>query len=261
MTVSPRSSSQNSPSESSPASNRLASSGDDGTTPRHVAIIMDGNGRWASQRSRPRADGHRAGTENVRSVISRLVERGVGYATLFAFSTENWSRPGDEISALLGILQEVIRSEAEELHRNGVRILHIGRIDRLPAELSQSIVDAVELTRNNNRLVLTIAFDYGGRADIVSAIKAIVAEGVPPDDIDDALIASHLSTGDTPDPDLVIRTGGEFRISNFLLWQSAYAEFYSTPVQWPDFDGDEVDVALEAYRLRQRRFGGVDPVV
>ncbi|MFP6594915.1 MAG: polyprenyl diphosphate synthase [Dehalococcoidia bacterium] len=261
MTVSPRSSSHNSPSESSPSSDPSVSSGDERTTPRHVAIIMDGNGRWASQRSRPRADGHRAGTENVRSVISRLVERGVGYATLFAFSTENWSRPGDEISALLSILQEVIRSEAEELDRNGVRILHIGRLDRLPAELSQSILDAVELTQNNDRLVLTIAFDYGGRADIVSAIKAIVAEGVPPAEIDDALIASYLSTGDTPDPDLVIRTGGEFRISNFLLWQSAYAEFYSTPVQWPDFDGDEVDVALEAYRLRQRRFGGVHPVV
>jgi undecaprenyl diphosphate synthase len=207
--------------------------------PRHVAIIMDGNGRWASQRSRPRADGHRAGTENVRSVISRLVERGVGYATLFAFSTENWSRPGEEISALLAILQEVISSEAQELHRNGVKILHIGRLDRLPEQLSSSITDAVELTRDNDCLTLTIAFDYGGRADIVSAIK---------------------STGDTPDPDLVIRTGGEFRISNFLLWQSAYAEFYSTPVQWPNFDGDEVDVALEAYRLRQRRFGGVDPV-
>ncbi|MCH8816246.1 MAG: di-trans,poly-cis-decaprenylcistransferase [Chloroflexi bacterium] len=220
---------------------------------------MDGNGRWASQRRRPRADGHRAGTENVRSVISRLVERGVRYATLFAFSTENWSRPGEEISALLAILQEVIRSEAQELHRNGVRILHIGRLDRLPDELSREIVNAVELTRDNDRMTLTIAFDYGGRADIVSAIKSIVADGVPPDDIDDRLIARHLSTGSTPDPDLVIRTGGEFRISNFLLWQSAYAEFYSTPVQWPDFDGDEVDRALDAYRHRQRRFGGVEP--
>jgi undecaprenyl diphosphate synthase len=261
VTVSPRSSSQNSSYERLPASDPLVPLGDDGTTPRHVAIIMDGNGRWASGRSRPRSDGHRAGTENVRSVIFRLVERGVGYATLFAFSTENWSRPGDEISALLAILQEVIRSEAEDLHSNGVRILHIGRLDRLPAELSQAILDAVELTRNNDRLMLTIAFDYGGRADIVSAIKAIVAKGVSPGEIDDALIASYLSTGDTPDPDLIIRTGGEFRISNFLLWQSAYAEFYSTSVQWPDFDGDEVDIALEAYRLRQRRFGGVDPVV
>ena len=261
MTVSPRSSSQNPSYGRVPASDPLVPSSDDGTTPRHVAIIMDGNGRWASRRSRPRTDGHRAGTENVRSVIFRLVERGVGYATLFAFSTENWSRPGDEISALLAILQEVIRSEAEELHSNGVRILHIGRLDRLPVELSQAIVDAVDLTRNNDRLVLTVAFDYGGRADIVSAIKAIVAEGVSPGEIDDALIASYLSTADTPDPDLIIRTGGEFRISNFLLWQSAYSEFYSTPVQWPDFDGDEVDVALEAYRLRQRRFGGVDPVV
>ncbi len=250
MTVSPRSS-----------ANRSSSSADDGAVmPRHVAIIMDGNGRWASQRSRPRADGHRAGTENVRSVISRLVERGVGYATLFAFSTENWSRPGEEISALLAILQEVISSEAQELHRNGVKILHIGRLDRLPEQLSSSITDAVELTRDNECLTLTIAFDYGGRADIVSAIKSIVSGGVSPDDIDDELVARHLATGDTPDPDLVIRTGGEFRISNFLLWQSAYAEFYSTPVQWPNFDGDEVDVALEAYRLRQRRFGGVDPV-
>ena len=250
MTVSPRSSPGRAP---SPSAN------DGAATPRHVAIIMDGNGRWASQRRRPRADGHRAGTENVRSVISRLVERGVLYATLFAFSTENWSRPGEEISALLAILQEVIRSEAQELHRNGVRILHIGRLDRLPDKLSREIVNAVELTRDNDRLTLTIAFDYGGRADIVSAIKSIVADGVPPDDIDDRLIARHLSTGSTPDPDLVIRTGGEFRISNFLLWQSAYAEFYSTPVQWPDFDGDEVDRALDAYRHRQRRFGGVEP--
>ena len=250
MTVSPRSSPGRAP---SPSAN------DGAATPRHVAIIMDGNGRWASQRRRPRADGHRAGTENVRSVISRLVERGVRYATLFAFSTENWSRPGEEISALLAILQEVIRSEAQELHRNGVRILHIGRLDRLPDELSREIVNAVELTRDNDRMTLTIAFDYGGRADIVSAIKSIVADGVPPDDIDDRLIARHLSTGSTPDPDLVIRTGGEFRISNFLLWQSAYAEFYSTPVQWPDFDGDEVDRALDAYRHRQRRFGGVEP--
>ena len=250
MTVSPRSSPGRAP---SPSAN------DGAATPRHVAIIMDGNGRWASQRRRPRADGHRAGTENVRSVISRLVERGVLYATLFAFSTENWSRPGEEISALLAILQEVIRSEARELHRNGVRILHIGRLDRLPDELSREIVNAVELTRDNDRMTLTIAFDYGGRADIVSAIKSIVADGVPPDDIDDRLIARHLSTGSTPDPDLVIRTGGEFRISNFLLWQSAYAEFYSTPVQWPDFDGDEVDRALDAYRHRQRRFGGVEP--
>lgn len=250
MTVSPDSSTGNTPS----------SSGDDSLPPKHVAIIMDGNGRWASKRSRPRTDGHRAGTENVRSVISKLVERGVEYATLFAFSTENWSRPGDEISALLAILQEVIRSEAEELNRNGVRILHIGRLDRLPTELSQEIVDAVELTRRNDRLTLTIAFDYGGRADIVSAVKVIVGQGVSPGDVDDELITRYLATDGTPDPDLVIRTGGEFRISNFLLWQSAYAEFYSTPVQWPDFDGDEVDVALEAYRLRRRRFGGVDPV-
>ena len=250
MTVSPRPSTSNSSSTESR----------DESTPTHVAIIMDGNGRWASERSRPRTDGHRAGTENVRSVISRLVERGVGYATLFAFSTENWSRPGEEISALLAILQEVIRSEAEELNKNGVRILHIGRLDRLPGELSQSIIDAVELTRGNDRLTLTVAFDYGGRADIVSAIKSIVAAGTSPDDIDDEMINRHLATVDTPDPDLVIRTGGEFRISNFLLWQSAYAEFYSTPVQWPDFDGDQVDVALDAYRQRQRRFGGADPV-
>ena len=220
---------------------------------------MDGNGRWASERSRPRTEGHRAGTENVRAVISRLVDRGVKYATLFAFSTENWSRPGEEISALLAILQEVIRSEAKELHRNGVRILHIGRLDRLPDDLAREIADAVELTRDNDRLTLTVAFDYGGRADIIAAIRNIVADGVPPGDIDDRLISRYLTTDGTPDPDLVIRTGGEFRISNFLLWQSAYAEFYSTPVQWPDFDEHEVDRALDAYSLRQRRFGGVGP--
>ncbi|MDA1256667.1 MAG: polyprenyl diphosphate synthase [Chloroflexi bacterium] len=257
MTASPHSSNAT----STPGADNAPPSSNDGDpgVPGHVAIIMDGNGRWASTRSQPRTEGHRAGTANVRSVISRLAERGVRYATLFAFSTENWSRPGDEVSALLMLLRDVIRSEAEELHRNGVRILHIGRLDRLPEDLKREIVDAVELTRDNTRLVLTVAFDYGGRADIVSAIKKIVTEGVSPDAIDDQLIASYLSTGDTPDPDLVVRTGGEFRISNFLLWQTAYAEFYSTPVQWPDFDGDEVDRALEAYRHRQRRFGGVGP--
>lgn len=249
MSVSPRPLPINSSSSESP----------DDSIPRHVAIIMDGNGRWASERSRPRTEGHRAGTENVRSVISRLVERGVRFATLFAFSTENWSRPGEEVSALLAILQAVIRSEVEELDKNGVRILHIGRLDRLPSQLGQSIVDAVDLTSGNDGLTLTVAFDYGGRADIVSAIKSIISAGKSPDDIDEALIKRYLATADTPDPDLVIRTGGEFRISNFLLWQSAYAEFYATQVQWPDFDGDQVDVALAAYGERHRRFGGADP--
>jgi undecaprenyl diphosphate synthase len=226
--------------------------------PRHVAIIMDGNGRWATARRQPRTAGHAAGTENVRAVIKHFVKRGVQYVTLFAFSTENWARPSGEVSALLSLLQNVIEAEAEELHRSGVRILHIGRLDRLPGELRQAIRHAVELTRENRTLTLTVAFDYGGRADIVAAVKRIVDDGVQPAAIDEGVIGRYLSTAGVPDPDLLIRTAGELRISNFLLWQLAYAEFYSTPVQWPDFNSAEVDRALEAYAQRRRRFGGVE---
>ena len=225
--------------------------------PRHVAIIMDGNGRWAKARNRPRSDGHRAGYENLRRVVRAAGEQGIQYLTLFAFSTENWDRPSDEVSGILALAAEAIRAEAEDLHRNNVRVKHVGRLDRLPEELQQQIKQAVELTCDNTGLTLGVAFDYGGRYDIVQAARRMVSEGVPPEKITEDLFSEYLFTSAFPDTDLVIRTGGEFRISNFLLWQSAYAEFYSSPVYWPDFDGEQLSKALDAYAHRERRFGRV----
>lgn len=218
---------------------------------------MDGNGRWAQVRQQPRSAGHRAGISNVRTVITYLAERGVDYLTLFAFSTENWSRPEEEVSTLLGLLSKAIRSETSELHQNGVRILHIGRLDRLPSYIRREVQKAVVLTKDNAGLTLSVAFDYGGRDEIVQATRSIVAMGTRPEEIDEALFSRYLPSRFVPDPDLVIRTGGEFRISNFLLWQTAYSEFYSTPAHWPDFDEEEIERALEAYRQRKRRFGTI----
>jgi undecaprenyl diphosphate synthase len=229
----------------------------DPSVPRHVAIIMDGNGRWAEARHQPRVSGHRAGTTNVRSIIKYLGEQGVRFVTIFAFSTENWSRPPEEVSALLGLLREVIESETEELHRHQVRILHLGRLDRLAPALQEQIRKGVETTSANTGLTLSVAFDYGGRAEIVEATRRIVKAGIPAEQIDEQLFARYLFSPCVPDADLVIRTGGEFRISNFLLWQAAYSEFYSTPVNWPDFGEAEAARALEAYRQRHRRFGNV----
>ena len=228
-----------------------------GTVPQHVAIIMDGNGRWARSQGKPRSDGHRAGTDNVRCVIETFAQAGVRYLTLFAFSTENWERPTDEIEGLLEILREVIGRESMLLHRQGVRIQHVGRLDRLSPPLRNAIVDSVELTRNNTGLTLSVAFDYGGRAEILSAVRAMIEDGVAADQIDEELFAQYLYTNGIPDPDLIIRTSGEMRLSNFLLWQSAYAEYYATPVYWPDFGEREVDSALDEYRRRRRRFGKV----
>lgn len=218
---------------------------------------MDGNGRWAQVRQQPRSAGHRAGISNVRTVITYLAKRGVDYLTLFAFSTENWSRPEEEVSTLLGLLSKAIRSETSELHQNGVRILHIGRLDRLPSYIRREVEKAVVLTKDNAGLTLSVAFDYGGRDEIVQATRSIVAMGTRPEEIDEALFSRYLPSRFVPDPDLVIRTGGEFRISNFLLWQTAYSEFYSTPAHWPDFDEEEIERALEAYRQRKRRFGTI----
>ena len=186
-----------------------------------------------------------------------MARHGVAYLTLFAFSTENWDRPEPEVSGILDLAAEVIKAETEDLHRNGVRIRHLGRVDRLPPELQKEIAASVELTRNNSGMTLNVAFNYGGRSDIVQAARRLIEDGTPPDQIDESLFASKLFTAGTPDPDLIIRTGGEFRISNFLLWQSAYAEFYSSDCMWPEFDEREVDVALEAYAARERRFGRV----
>ena len=225
--------------------------------PRHVAIIMDGNGRWAEEHNLPRTEGHRAGYENIRGVVGHIGQTGVEYVTLFAFSTENWDRPGEEVAGILDLAREVVGLETEALHRNNVRVLHAGRMDRLPRGLQTAIRDAIHLTRNNTGLTLCVAFDYGGRAEIVNATRKIVEDALPPDEITEDSIASRLFTHGLPDPDLVIRTGSEFRISNFLLWQSAYAEFYSAPVNWPDFNETRIDAALDEFARRERRFGRV----
>ena len=225
--------------------------------PRHVALIMDGNGRWAEARGLSRTAGHRAGTENIRTVIETFGERGVECLTLYAFSTENWGRPKWEVDSLMRILARTIRKEVRPLHEAGVRLRWIGRIDVLPARLQRQIEDAVELTRHNDKMTVCAAFNYGARAEIVEAVQRIASEGVPPDAIDEALVASRLYTAGLPDPDLIVRTGGEWRLSNLLLWQAAYAEYHSTPTDWPDFSKADIDEALAVYQRRVRKFGAL----
>jgi len=223
--------------------------------PRHIGIVMDGNGRWAKQRKLPRLLGHRAGTENTRRVLRACGEFGIKIVTLYGFSTENWQRPKNEVNGLFSIFEDAIDREVPELHRNGVRLRHLGRTDRLPDRLVKKIQSATELTKDNDRLILNLAFNYGGRAEIVDATRCIIAEGIDPAAIDEELFASYLYTAGLPDLDLFIRTGGEMRLSNFLLWQTAYAEYYSTPIYWPDFDEAELEKALIAYGQRIRKFG------
>lgn len=227
--------------------------------PTHVAIIMDGNGRWAKQRGLPRLAGHRAGTENIRRVVEVFAEYQVKYLTLYAFSTENWKRPQMEVRGLLQILSERINREVKALHEKGVRIRHLGSLDGLSEKLRQKVCSAIELTKNNTKITLSIAFDYGGRAEIMDAVKRIVREGLTPDMIDENLFSRYLYSEGLPDPDLIIRTGGEMRLSNFLLWQSAYSEHYFTPTLWPDFGKEEIEKALIAYSQRERRFGTLKP--
>lgn len=228
-----------------------------GRIPRHIAIIMDGNGRWALSRGLPRLAGHRAGTENLRRLIEACVEFGIEYLTLYAFSTENWGRPVEEVRGLMRILEDVIDRELRELHQEGVQLRHIGRLDRIKPSLKRKVLDAIELTRNNQRLILNIAFNYGGRDEIVWAIRKIIADGVSPDEVTTELVSQYLFTAGVPDPDLIIRTSGELRGSNFLIWQGAYAEWYFTPVYWPDFDKEELRAALDEYSHRERRYGHV----
>ncbi|MBK5107081.1 MAG: di-trans,poly-cis-decaprenylcistransferase [Anaerolineales bacterium] len=225
--------------------------------PTHIAIIMDGNGRWAISRGLPRLAGHRAGTENLRRVIEACVEFGVKYLTLYAFSTENWGRPIEEVRGLMRILEDVIDRELMELHKQGTRLRHIGRLDRLKPSLRQKVLDAIEYTKDNERLTLCVAFNYGGRDEIVCAIQHMIEEGVSPDQVSAELVSKYLFTAGVPDPDLIIRTSGELRGSNFLIWQGAYSEWYFTPTFWPDFDKDELGVAIEEYNHRQRRYGHV----
>ena len=228
--------------------------------PAHIAIIMDGNGRWARQRNLPRLAGHRAGTENLRRVIRACVEFGVRYLTIYAFSTENWARPREEVEGLMEIMEEFIDKELDELDAEGVQIRHVGKLEGVRPRLQDKIREAIERTRGNQRLVLNVAFNYGGRDEIVQAVRRIVREGIPPEAITEETIAERLYTAGMPDPDLVIRTSGEIRTSNFLLWQAAYAEWYFTPVFWPDFGRENLLEAIADYNRRERRFGRVlDP--
>jgi undecaprenyl diphosphate synthase len=228
--------------------------------PGHVAIIMDGNGRWAKQRGLPRTEGHRAGTENMRPVLTAAVEFGIKILTVYAFSTENWGRPEDEVNGLMHILESTITRETPELHKNGVRLRHIGSLEGVSAEMQQAIHSAIELTKNNDRITLNVAFNYGGRTEILNAIKRMMQDGILPTQVNEKLFESYLYTAGMPDPDLIIRTAGEMRLSNFLIWQAAYAEYYSTPTFWPDFDKAELYKALVAFSQRQRRFGKLENV-
>lgn len=223
----------------------------------HVAIIMDGNGRWAKAHGLPRIAGHRAGTENLRRIVRTTVEFNISYLTLYAFSTENWSRPVDEVQGLMRLLVEVIDRELKELDEEGVQIRHIGDPTRLDPVLQERIKHAIEKTRNNTRLVLSVALNYGGRAEIIRAIQHILQDGRQPNEIDEELVNSYLYTAGIPDPDLIIRTSGEMRVSNFLPWQGIYAEWVVTPTYWPDFDKEEYQRAIEEFHNRQRRYGGV----
>jgi undecaprenyl diphosphate synthase len=223
--------------------------------PHHVAIIMDGNGRWAAQRGLPRLAGHRAGTENLRRIITSCVEFEVKVLTIYAFSTENWGRPKSEVRGLMNIFRDVIERELDELNREGVQLRHIGRLEGVAPALQEDVLDAIELTKNNTRLILNVAFNYGGRDELVCAIRKMIQDGVAPEAVTPELVSHYLFTAGVPDPDLVIRTSGEQRVSNFLVWQSAYSEWYFTPVLWPDFDKEELRQALVEYARRKRRFG------
>ena len=229
--------------------------------PLHVAIIMDGNGRWAISRGLPRLAGHRAGTENLRRIIRASVEFGVKYLTIYAFSTENWGRPPEEVQGLMRILEDVIDKELKELHEEGVQLRHIGRLERLNPKIQAKVLKAIELTKNNERLILNVAFNYGGRDEIVNAIQHMIEDGVLADEVNDELVSKYMYTAGVPDPDLIIRTSGELRVSNFLIWQAAYSEWYITPTYWPDFDKEEYHRALEAFAQRDRRYGGVTEAV
>ena len=225
--------------------------------PQHIAIIMDGNGRWAKARGLPRMAGHRAGTENLHEVLRAAADFGVKIVTLYALSTENWSRPRHEISFLLRLIEYVVEHDMQELAQEGVRIRHLGRADRLTPRIRQKIQQAERETIDNTRLTLNIAFNYGGRAEIVDAVRHIVEDGIPPEEIDEDAVAARLYTAGQPDPDLVIRTAGEMRLSNFLVWQSAYSEYYSAPMCWPDFGREALLQALLSYANRERRYGGL----
>ena len=238
--------------EASPAGERAV-------TPYHVAIIMDGNGRWATRRHLPRGAGHRAGVEALRRIVEAAPLENVRMLTVYAFSTENWNRPQDEVSGLMDLFWDSFRRYLERLDREGVRIRHFGRMAGIRADVQEGIRDAVERTKDNDRLHLNVCLNYGSRAEIVDAVREIVASGIAAEDVTEEMISRHLYSRDVPDPDLIIRTAGEVRLSNFLLWQSAYSEYYATQTLFPDFDRAEFARALDAFSRRTRRFGKVVP--
>lgn len=222
---------------------------------RHVAIIMDGNRRWAAERGLPILVGHREGTRALKRTVKAAVRFGLEQLTVFAFSTENWGRPDDEVSGLMSLFAETLTEEIAELHQEGVRVVFIGRLEAADTELQARIRRAMDLTAHNTALTLFVAFNYGGRAEIVDVVRRVAAEGVVGHDIDEEVVRRHLYAPEMLDPDLVIRTSGEIRLSNFLLWQSAYSEFYFTDQYWPDFNEESLRAALEDYAARERRFG------
>lgn len=223
--------------------------------PRHVAIVMDGNRRWARQRGLPEAEGHAAGVEAIRPIITRAVERGIAVLSIYAFSRENWQRAEDEVETLMGLLESAIRNETPELARQGVRVQLLGRVEELGSSTRDSIEGGLAATAGGTRMLLNVAFNYSGRSEIVDAVRDALADGLSAEEIDETAIASRLYGSHAPEVDLLIRTGGEQRISNFLLWQAAYAELYFTDLLWPDFDPAAFDAALGEYARRSRRFG------
>ncbi len=225
--------------------------------PQHIAIIMDGNGRWAKKRGMPRLYGHSAGVEALRGIIKACVEFGVKYLTIYAFSTENWGRPEDEVSGLEKLFHQAFTNEFLELRKEGVRIIHLGQREGIPQDLLDEIDEAVEQSKTNDRLVLSVGLNYGSRNEIMHAVRRMIADGVKPEDVTEKSISDYLFTAGTPDPDLVIRTSGEQRLSNFLLWQTAYSEWEFPETLWPDFNREELLKAIYEYSKRDRRFGKV----
>jgi undecaprenyl diphosphate synthase len=225
--------------------------------PNHVAIVPDGNGRWAEKRGWPRLEGHQAGAENMHRMVQYLNEYPINYLTLYGFSTENWNRPESEVNGLFQIMIEFIDLYLDEIHGNNIRLRHIGRLNQLPRKLRESMLRAIETTRDNSSMTLCVAFNYGGRAEIVDALQRLIADRTRPESITEETFSKYLYTADIPDVDLLIRTGDETRLSNFLLWQTAYSEYHFTRVLWPDFRKRDLDRALLSYSRRKRRFGGL----
>jgi len=242
----------------SPTTRQNGQPADERVLPHHVAIIMDGNGRWATRRRLPRVAGHRAGVNALRRIVECCADEGVRILSVYAFSTENWGRPREEVDALMRIFWETIRSDLQKLHRNGVRLRHLGRLEELAPDIQKAVKYSVDLTKDNQGVTLNVCFNYGGRAELIDAIRQIILDGVAPEQVNEELVSNYLYTRGLPDPDLIIRTASEMRLSNFLIWQSAYSEYYATPTLWPDFSRKDFIQALDAYSHRQRRFGRLD---